>query len=351
MGEEANVESDAPGSGEARLAARRAEAALERYGIQSARLRLLRSGFKQVFRVTSPTGEEFTLRMYALPCAGAGSRDAGPRTFATLRSPDTLRAQLAWLSSLAGETDLPVPEPVRTLEGSLVGHVSVEGVPEERHFTLVRWMPGRSKKEDLSPAAFSLVGSFVARLHRHAERHAVPEDAALPRWDWHWPFGTSAPLWNAGEAFYGPEELTVFEAAARRVREDLEALGEGRDVFGVIHRDLGLDNLVFLDGAVGSIDFDLCGLGHYLLDVAATLASLRPLHVERLELMSESFLEAYERERALPSGYRRYLATFDVMRRVSAVNRQISLLSAGEAGTRRPEFLRNSVRWIRRNYP
>jgi Ser/Thr protein kinase RdoA (MazF antagonist) len=342
-----------PGVGEAQLSARRAEAALERYGIRNARLRLLRSGFKQVFRVTSPTGEEFALRMYGLPHADVETRspDVGLRTGATLRSPDALRAQLTWLSALASETDLLVPEPVRTLEGSLVGHVSVEGVPGERHFTLVRWVSGRSKKEDLSPADFALAGSFVGRLHRHAARYASAEDAALPRWDWYWPFGDSVPLWSIGEVFYSSEQMAVFEAAARRVREDLEALGEGRDVFGVIHRDLGLDNLVFRDGTVGAIDFDLCGLGHYLLDVAAAIASLRPFHVERLDLMCESFFEGYDRERPLPAGYRRHLRTFDVMRRVAAINRQISLLSAGDdEETRGDRFLRNSVTWLRRNY-
>ena len=107
---------------------------------------------------------------------------------------------------------------------------------------------------------------------------------------------------------------------------------------------------MFRDGAVGAIDFDLCGLGHYLLDVAVTLASLRPLHVERLDLMRESFFEGYDREQPLPAGYRRYLATFDVMRRVAAINRQISLLSAGDEETRGDRFLRNSVTWLRRNH-
>lgn len=338
---------------EARRAKSRAEAALERYGMRDARLRLLRLGFKQVFHVESPTGEEFALRMYGLPHADADTRGFAVRlrTGAALRSPDTLRAQLAWLSALASQTDLLVPVPVPTVDGSPLGRVSVEGVPGERHFTLVSWVPGKSRKEDLSPADFLLAGSLVARLHRHAERYAVPENAALPRWDWQWPFGDGASLWGAGKAVYS-SELAVFEAAARRVREDLEALGEGGEVFGVIHRDLGLDNLVFRDGTVGAIDFDLCGLGHYLLDVSATLASLRPLHVDRMELMRDSFFEGYYRERPLPAGYRKYLPTFDVMRRVAKVNRQISLLStiAGDEEAQVRRFLRNSATWIRRNY-
>jgi Ser/Thr protein kinase RdoA (MazF antagonist) len=336
-------------------AKRLAEAALERYGLRDARLHLLRSGFKQVFHVESPTGEEFALRMYGVRHAVEGAArpdDPRLRTSATLRSPETLRAQLSWLMALGRETGLLVPEPVAALDGSLVGCASVEGVPGARRFALVRWVPGRNKKEDLSPADLSLAGSFVALLHGYAERYPVPEVSAFPRWDWHWPFGESAPVWSEGEAFYSADQMAVFEEAARRVRQDLEELGYGSDVFGVVHRDLGLDNLLFHDGIVGAIDFDLCGLGHYLLDLTATLGSLRPVHVDRIEQMQEALLEGYERERSLHPEHQRYFITFTVMQRVAIINRQLQLLASGTTGheVRDRRYLHNWVRWIRRNY-
>ena len=113
-----------------------AEAALGRYGLREARLHLLRHEFKQVFRVELPTGEEFALRMYGTPRAARDelhSDDPRLRTTVKLRSPETLREQLTWLSALERETDLLVPEPVPLPDGPVVGHVSVEGVPERRH--------------------------------------------------------------------------------------------------------------------------------------------------------------------------------------------------------------------------
>jgi Ser/Thr protein kinase RdoA (MazF antagonist) len=274
------------------------------------------------------------------------------RTTVKLRSLETLRKQLTWLSVLGRETDLLVPEPVFLPDGSLVGHVSVEGVPERRHCTLVRWVPGRHKREDLTPADLSLVGSYLAGLHDHAERYRVPGPSALPRWDWLWPFGESAPLWSKGEVFYSAEQMVVFEEAAQRVRRDLEELGYGNEVFGLVHRDLNLNNLVFGDGTVGAIDFDLCGLGHYLLDIATVLAGLRPLHADRIERLREALLEGYEREHRLPSGYREYFETFAVMRRVAAVNRNLELLSSADTRheARGYRFLQNTVTWHRRNY-
>jgi Ser/Thr protein kinase RdoA (MazF antagonist) len=334
-------------------AARRlAEAALEGYGLRNARLDLIRLGFKQVFRVVSAAGEEFALRMYRLPKENALCPDARGRTGATLRSPETLREQLAWLAALRHETDLLVPEPVRAADGSLVGHVFEEETLEARHLVLVRWVSGRHKREDLTPSDLELVGSFMARLHDHAEQYPGDEQTALPVWDWHWPFGESAPLWSRGEAFYSGEQMEVFEESARRVRRELEELGYSRDVFGVIHRDLNLGNLVFQNGIVGAIDFDLCGLGHYLLDLTSTITALRPVHADRFGEMREALLEGYGRVRALHPQYRRYIETFTAMRRVAAVNRQIELLSSPatrhEARGRR--FLINSVTWLRRNY-
>ena len=332
-----------------------AEAALGRYGLRDARLHLLRHGFTQVFRVESPTGEEFALRMYGLPrAARAEPRPDDPRLRTTLklRSMETLREQLTWLSVLGRETDLLVPEPVPLPDGSFVGSVSAEGVPEFRHCTFVRWVPGRHKREDLTLVDLSLVGSYLARLHDHAERYRTPHPSALPRWDWHWPFGESAPLWSKGEAIYPAEQMMVFEETAQRARRDLEELGYGNEVFGLIHRDLNLNNLVFGEGTMGAIDFDLCGLGHYLLDLATTLAALRSLQTHRIEWSQEALLEGYERERSLPRGYRKYFRTFTVMRRVAALNRDLELLSCETTRYQAHghRFLQNTVTWLRRNY-
>ncbi len=358
-----------PGGIRERRAIRLAELAVGRYGLHDASLRLLRQGFKQVFHVSSPTRGEFALRAYSPPHAGAGPRsDERAGTGADLRSPRTIRAQLDWLSSLHDRTDLLVPEPMPASDGSLTVHVSFQDLawrrrwlrkvlrryrdayhPDHpgRNFALLRWVPGEQRAESLSPADLSAVGSFVARLHDHAERHPAADTSPLPRWDWHWPFGASAPVWSEGEAFYSSGELEVFEAAARRARDDLQILGEGENVFGPIHRDLQPSNLVFRSGEVGAIDFDLCGLGHYLLDLDIMLIALRIHHEDRYDAMRDAFLEAYDSRRTLPADHERYLRTFSAMMVVASANRALALRAAGvppQQLGRRPRFLSNLVK-------
>lgn len=336
-----------------RLATRLAEGALELYGLRGARLDLLSGGFAQVYRVQTEPGERFVLRLYGLPRADEAALRADPRlrTGPGRRSPDTLRSQVSWLSALRRETGLLVPEPIPTLEGALVGRVSVERAQTGRHCSLARWVPGTHKSRDLSPADLELVGSFVARMHAHAERYPLPEPSALPRWDWSWPFGESAPLWEHGRAFYSEEEMGVFAAASRGVRGDLERLGEGRDVFGVVHRDLNLDNVVFCEGRVGVVDFDACGLGHYLLDLFRVRRAITTRHGDRLKPLWAAFLRGYEGTRPLARDPQGYLRTFATMQTVAAVNAHITALVASGGQRKRerdPRFLTNAVGLVRR---
>lgn len=332
-----------------------AELAFRRYGLRDARARPLRQrGRTQVFRVTSPTGGEFVLRMFAVPPAveGAGDAEPGPSIRVLPRSLEALRSQLPWMSYLRRETDLVVPEPMPASDGSLVNYVSLEGFTG-RHCVLLRWVPGRHKDKDLGTEDISLIGSYLARLHLHAERYFLPEGSIFPRWDWDWPFGESAPLWGKGEAVYTASEMGVFEAAAQRVRGDLEELGYGRDAFGLIHRDPNLDNFLFHDGMVGAIDFDLCGLGHYLLDLTVTLISLRRHHRGHHTPRWEAFLAGYESKRPLPPNHKRYFQTFVAMRMVAAVNRELDVLGRETPKRRlreRPRgscFLSNAVRRLK----
>jgi Ser/Thr protein kinase RdoA (MazF antagonist) len=233
-------------------------------------------------RVVCPTRGEFCLKMYQLPPEGEHASRSDARVAAPTPgrpSLEQLRAQLLWLSALARETPLLVPELVPADDGSLMAYVSSEGAEESeqqgRQCVLLRWVPGTHKREGLSLEDVSVVGSYVAGLHNHAQRHALPDRSMFPRWDRNWAFGESVPLWSEGGQFYTASEMAIFGSAAQRVHEDLQELGYGRDAFGPIHRDLHLGNIVFNGRRVGVIDFDLCGLGHYLFDFAVLLNALR----------------------------------------------------------------------------
>lgn len=307
-----------------------AEAALEQYGLQDARVDLLKEGINQrklVFRVESPTRGRFLLRVYKLS-----------------RHSENLVPELLWLQALQREMPFSVAEPIPAADGSLVSYACPEWASEPRRCVLLRWLPGRREKADMTPANLSLAGSHVARLHRYSEQHGVPEGLMFPHvWDWDWVFGETVPLWNKeGKSVYSPNELAVFRAAAERVRQDLQELGKDSSVFGIIHRDLHLNNILFCDGKAYVIDFEVCGWGYYLFDVAVTLSSLEGHDA----LLQVALLEGYQRERPLPEGHWRYLEAFMAMRLVQRVN----MVLRWKDPTRRrwgPRVLSGSVEWLK----
>jgi Ser/Thr protein kinase RdoA (MazF antagonist) len=146
-----------------------AKAALRQYAIEDARFTLLKEGPNQrklLFHVESPTRGRFLLRLYKLS-----------------RPVENLRSELLWLQSLRREMPLSVPEPIPTVDDSLIGDVYFEGAAKPRRCVLLRWLPG-NKKADPSPEDLSLVGSHVARLHRHYEQYGIPEGLVFPHtWD------------------------------------------------------------------------------------------------------------------------------------------------------------------------
>lgn len=305
-----------------------AKAGLEQYGIRDARFALLKEGTNQrklIFRVESPSQGRFVLRVYKLS-----------------RPSENLRPELLWLQSLRREMPLSVPEPIPAVDGSLISYTSPKWASEPLRCVLLRWLPGE-KKIDPSATELSLAGSHVARLHRYCEQPGVPEGLTFPyAWDWDWVFGEAVPLWNKGASVYSRRDLEVFRVTAERVWQDLQELGKDSNVFGIVHRDLHLNNFLFHNEKAYVIDFEVCGWGYYLFDLTVTLSSLKS-HGAPLQA---AFLEGYQRERPLTKDCWRYLKTFMAMRVVQRVN----MVLRWKDHTRQewgPRHLSGSVEWLK----
>jgi Ser/Thr protein kinase RdoA (MazF antagonist) len=295
-----------------------ARAALRRYELPSFVLRSLKEERnKQIFRVSSPERGNFLLRMHVPPSVEPRVEETGPGPI--IRSEAGLRSQMLWLLDLRRTMRVPVPEPVPMVDGSLAGTVSLGSVPESRNFVLLRWVPGELKRDALSSAEVLSFGTYIARLHRHAEQYAAPEGFVRPQWNWEHLFGTASLLWSRGEVVFSEEEMEALRVTAERVRQELQTTGVAREAFGMIHRDLHPGNLLYHEGVLYAIDFDHCGWGYYLYDLAMPYSQLAPYGKRRAD-MREALLDGYQRERSLPGGYQERLKVFVAMRRATAIH-------------------------------
>jgi len=264
--------------GRLRRMRRLAEAALRHYDLPGARLSFLRAGDNLLYRVTTPSGEHFLLRLHEF----------------SRRNADELRSELLWLTALRHEGRLIVPEPILTRDEMPFAEVTSDDVPGSRRCVLLRWVTGQNRAGRLTLADAHRMGMCMAQLHNLARGWSAPAGFARPRWEpEHW-LGVSSPLWARGAQVYTRDELAIIAAAARRIRTDLRALGETPETYGIIHADLAPSNIVFDGGAAHAIDFEECGWGYYLFDIAVALTALAD-YEERGERLRDAFLDGYQR--------------------------------------------------------
>jgi len=263
----------------------------------------------------------------------------------------TIESEMAWLSALRGQTDLDVPEPVRSRDGSLVIVASDASVPVPHACVLMRWLDGRFSDRRLAPVHLRRVGVLEARLHEHTDRWIPPPGFLRPRVDTLSDAGKIASVAGSAEAAL-PGDHPTTEDAARGLRlvedlvtadaaalfaEALEAvwattrkLAETPGSFGLIHADLHSENVLFHHGAVRAIDFDDCGWGFHLYDLAVTLWELeqRPNY----EDLRDALLAAYAHHRRLPDEHGAHLRALFVLRRMQML--MWALESRGHAAFR-----------------
>lgn len=296
-----------------------AEAALELYDLSGAGLVPIKEGKNaSLFRVSSRSRGEFLLRSYIPRRVSArperGARDAVNRS---LFSEEAIRSQALWLSDLRKTERLPVPEPIPTIDGTFMGTASLDGLADRRLFLLLRWIPGQQKLGiDFTVKDARDLGSYIARLHLHAEQFSPPEGFFRPRWDWESLFDESAMYWRSVKVVLSGEELAALCLSAERIKDALDNIGENSDQFGIIHRDLHPKNTVFHEGVLYAIDFDHCGWGHYMYDLARPYLYCERLG-ERYEQVQEALLEGYQSRRSLPKDYRVVMETFVNMHRMN----------------------------------
>lgn len=285
--------------------------ALDAYPLVDRELRFVADEENATFRVdaTAPDGRDRFLVRVHRPVRHGRNVDSAA----------AVDSELGWLTALRAETDLLVPAPLRTIDGKLTTVATSPDVLEPRVCSVLRWMDGRIHAAAPRPVHLFRLGNVMARLHDHAGQWRVPPGFVRIRWGWETFFGdtmvygdiSAADVWELL-----PEDLRRrFARVASRMRRVIGHLGEGADNVGLIHADLHLGNVLFWRGEVKVIDFDDCGFGYWLYDIAVSLWELR--HRNDYEHFRSALIDGYTRHRPLPPGCLAYLDDFIAAREVA----------------------------------
>jgi len=189
---------------------------------------------------------------------------------------ETIRSELMWLEALR-DSGITAPIPERTPDGEFLASVEVPGgVP--RNVALLKWVDGALIGARVSEERLKAMGRLLARLHDHAQSFEPPSEFVRKRLDADGLFGSN-PVMGGGIHLVPEEDRALFEDVQGRLVELFGRLGEGKDVFGLIHADLHYGNLVFPPSEGGRpeaapIDFDDTAYGYLAYDLAVVLSPL-----------------------------------------------------------------------------
>jgi Ser/Thr protein kinase RdoA (MazF antagonist) len=218
---------------------------------------LLNVSENATFALSPPRGRELVVRVHRAGYSAA----------------DEIRSELEWMAALRGDGVIETAAPLPGVDGEAVQILApiAGGVP--RFAVAFERLPGREPDARDAVHWFERLGEITARLHGHTKIWAVPVGFRRKRWDlpamvgagaWWGPWRAAIGLTAAGAAVLE----RVLDIIARR----LARFGSGPDVFGLVHADLRLANLLVDGSQLRIIDFDDCGFGWFVYDFATAVS-------------------------------------------------------------------------------
>ena len=257
-----------------------ARSVLAQFGLVHCRLTHIASRHNDVFRVAAPSSKQFVLRL---------QNDLMTEVHA--------RSQIQWLEAFANHSDVIVPEPIRTTNNQPFTHVEIGG--SRRRAVLLRWLPGR-RARSRSERVFTAVAKMIAAMHTFSENFRPPQGFACRSLDDQLLFGSQFFIRTAKHGYrFKKSDRQVAAGAEKIVRRAMEELARGKHRFGLIHADLGLQNIVFHRRRPSPIDFDEFGKSWFIFDLAELMrTSITPDNWRERKKIA---IDAYTTERKLDS--------------------------------------------------
>lgn len=269
-----------------------ARKALQHWNGGSGRLVLLKHRENAVFRAALADGRATALRVHRL----------------SYHTDAALLSELQWMAYLQAN-GFPTPSPYPARDGSRFVRVATPEMSEGRQVDCLSWVEGRPLGRsgmplDFGPAEaariFSVLGATVARMHSFTAAWSRPADFVRHSWDFDGFFGPQ-PLWGDFEhsSLLSPDAREKISLARLKAMGELASYEKSERTFGLIHADLVRENLLLDDGRVQVIDYDDCGFGWHMYDIAVALyQNLEELHYP---VMRNALLSGYASLRPLES--------------------------------------------------
>lgn len=266
------------------------------YKLDDAKFTCINISENTTYRIDVDNGVHYVLRVYRPDHRTVGEIDA----------------ELDWMEALAVDAGVLTPAVVRTMNGARI--FSPE--PAARH-VLFAFLPGEPPPEADLPLWFGRLGELCARIHVHGSAWR-PTGFDRPSFDWDSLIG-ARPVWGRWQDLSGLDApaIRVIDGAARIIAERVAALAHVPGATGLIHGDLRLANLLADGDDLAVLDFDDCGTGWLLYDLATALSLIED--TPEAPAAAAAWLDAYTGVRGIDRIERGIVPDLIMLRRIQVL--------------------------------
>ena len=278
-----------------KLVSELAEIVAARYFSGDLSVELINYEYNATFKVVDAEGNKFALRM----------------NINSLRSNENLNAELAFVSHLSSNSKVNTAHVVRTLGGEQRTSIRLEEASRDLHCVMYSWIEGEELGDEPTDEQLFALGAAMAQMHLATQDFKLPDGAELPRLD---------------DFFWGTDDM-LFSETSKLDQASQSSLKIAVDAINVIvkelyrkaspiviHADLHGWNVMWNEGELTVFDFDDCGIGLPVQDLATALYYLDT--PEQDEALKKGYLSVT----ALPEASDRTIKALALHRRILLLN-------------------------------
>lgn len=257
---------------------------------------------------------------------------------------EELEAEIRWMEELRQDTRLILRETIADRDGKFIHMVKGENGAEYYGavFTYLTGKPLEELAVNERPIWFEKLGQTAAILHNHTRRWC--ESHNLPRFHWNYDTMLSTQaIWGDWRKVptLTPKTYAMLEEADCLIRRQLQEYGMTEENYGLIHGDLRGSNLLIEEDMLKIIDFDDCGYGWYIQDLAASLSFMEtePMVSQLIEV----WIKGYQKISPLQQREINMIPTFIMMRRLQLLTWITSRQSSDAVQRLKEDFAEGTI--------
>ncbi|MBT3983892.1 MAG: phosphotransferase [Bacteriovoracaceae bacterium] len=260
-----------------------ANSCLTAYPIKVESVNFIQHGENTTYKIVDSKKQKYLLRIHR---NGYHSKQA-------------IGEELKWLTRLSQKTSITSPIPLKSKSSELVVSRKLPISGELRNMTLLKWVEGRRISRSVGGRHLKLIAELLADLHKDASKFSVKK---RHYWDAEGLVGKN-PFMGPLKGLDGlsTREQEIITRGQKLIYHKLNNYQKKNPhKLSMIHADLHFGNLFQNQGQICPIDFDDCGYGFHMYDLAVTSMSLshfvdnKSITKKSYQALNEIFLNSYD---------------------------------------------------------